>query len=570
MAADLGQAFVVGVERVTAWSSLLDRINVFPVADGDTGRNLVISLTPLRRFGTDPESTLRELLFSARGNAGNIAARFFQALIRKDALGRLPELIRKGSDQARRAVGDPQPGTMLTFFEGLTDAVHQVSTWERAHVEAIMEQLVRVVRSTTARQPRLQQAGVVDAGALGMFIFFDGFLNALAGNLSAFCPIATRFEDGLRLRQDVDQIPESGYCVDMLLSQTARVDEEIALLSRSGDSVVVIRDGEYLKVHLHTTDPEKMRKDIASFHNVLRWSDDDLGAQTAAFPGRCEEAAIHVMTDAAGSLSRRQAQELGVTLLDSYITLGDRSFPESCLTPEILYEAMRKGMPVSTSQASVFERRQFYESALSLHGKVLYLCVGSVFTGNYATARRWKADSDPEDRLIVLDTGCAAGRLGLLASLTAKFTRRAGAADAVAAFVREAVSRCREYIFLDRLQYLAAGGRMSKTGAFFGDMMHMKPVISPQADGARKVGMVRSGRDQAAFALKKLGRERAADGRSPIWLEYTDNRQWVEDEVRPQVSKRYPEAEIVVIPLSLTTGVHTGPGTWGMVFYADP
>ncbi|PKN60218.1 MAG: hypothetical protein CVU53_04235, partial [Deltaproteobacteria bacterium HGW-Deltaproteobacteria-11] len=69
---DIRKAMVAGVERLTAWSELLDRINVFPVADGDTGRNLVISLAPLRRTDGEPKILARELLFSARGNAGNI------------------------------------------------------------------------------------------------------------------------------------------------------------------------------------------------------------------------------------------------------------------------------------------------------------------------------------------------------------------------------------------------------------------------------------------------------------------------------------------------------------------
>src|SRR3989339_1793409 len=67
------QALVAGVERVTAWADLLDDINVFPVADGDTGRNLVVSLSPLRRISLGREKIIRELLFSARGNSGNIA-----------------------------------------------------------------------------------------------------------------------------------------------------------------------------------------------------------------------------------------------------------------------------------------------------------------------------------------------------------------------------------------------------------------------------------------------------------------------------------------------------------------
>ncbi|MBE0556222.1 MAG: hypothetical protein IH628_03235, partial [Proteobacteria bacterium] len=75
MDAPFAPALIAGFERVTAWADLLDEINVFPVADGDTGRNLVVSLAPLRQVGRGREQTVRELLLSARGNSGNIAAR---------------------------------------------------------------------------------------------------------------------------------------------------------------------------------------------------------------------------------------------------------------------------------------------------------------------------------------------------------------------------------------------------------------------------------------------------------------------------------------------------------------
>jgi len=86
--------------------------------------------------------------------------------------------------------------------------------------------------------------------------------------------------------------------------------------------------------------------------------------------------------------------------------------PESYLNPSHLYEAMKAEIPVSTSQASIAERHECYNKVLKLHGRVLYLCVGSFFTGNYSTVMRWKAENDQEDRMTVIDTGVASGKLG--------------------------------------------------------------------------------------------------------------------------------------------------------------
>jgi DegV family protein with EDD domain len=568
---DIRKAMVTGVERLTAWSELLDRINVFPVADGDTGRNLVVSLAPLRRTDGEPKILAHELLFSARGNAGNIAARFFHAFLQGAPPAELAATIQRGRDQAWQAVADPQPGTMLTFFDELVGIVRRDPPVQadRAWVRRVMDHLTTVVAATTDRQVRLKEAGVVDSGALGMFLFFDGFWNALAGHDNEFCDVAVLFSDRLHVDSHVHADPESGYCVDMVLSHDESADQKIAAIAHSGESVVVIRDGDYVKVHLHTPDREQTRRRIETVSHVLQWSDDDLLAQTAAFQNPHTRQALHVMTDAAGSLSREHARSLDITLLDSYILMGEKALPESCLTPAILYDAMKKGRPVSTSQASIFERRQSYQSVVSLYGKALYLCVGSFYTGNHNAAVQWKTKHDPHNGLTVMDTGCAAGRLGLLAMVTARFAGQTENPDEVTAFAREAVHRCHEYIFLDRLQYLAAGGRMSKTGAFFGDMMQMKPVISPQPDGARKVGLVRNRRDQKAFAVKKLAAGLKPESRSVIWLEYTDNSDWIEDELRPEIESRYPAAEILIKPLSLTTGVHTGPGSWAVAFLAD-
>jgi fatty acid-binding protein DegV len=133
-------------------------------------------------------------------------------------------------------------------------------------------------------------------------------------------------------------------------------------------------------------------------------------------------------------------------------------------------------------------------------------------------------------------------------------------------FAGRAAAACEEYIFLDTLSYLAASGRMSKTGAVFGDMLSLKPVVSPLPEGAKKVGMVRNRKDQIAFALKKLDTCADSGDHPLVMLEYTDNQSWVAGEIAPLVQNRLPDAKIIIHPLSLTTGVHTGPGTWGIAF----
>jgi DegV family protein with EDD domain len=569
MMKDFRQALVTGVERLSAWSDILDQINVFPIADGDTGRNLVISLAPLRRPDRDTQSLSRDLLLSARGNSGNIASWFFQYFIHASSMDDLFDAVRLGRDHAWQAVHDPRPGTMLSFFDALAAGLSDVdASSNHEEIAVILINLEHTVRDTTNQQPKLQKAGVMDAGALGMFLYFEGFFHVLTGGRIHLRDVTETFRDGIQVSPSYNEEPEAGYCVDTVLRSVADAGEAAQVLASFCDSVVVTRKDAYVKVHFHTHDREDARRKLVHLGQVIDWAEDDLYQQTSAFVESVREPVIHIMTDAAGSLTRQEAKTLGMSLLDSYIIIGERSLPETYFSPEELYGAMRSGTRVSTAQSSVFERHQIYASVMSRHKSVLYLCVGSAFTGNYRVVMDWKREHDPEDHLKVIDTGTASGRLGVIALAVADYAFKANDSGKVIEFSRQAISRSEEYIFLDCLEYVAAGGRLSTTGALFGDMLRMKPIVSPMAEGARRVGVVRNRKDQLHFAMEALGRALQPQDKALIMLEYSDNLSWVE-EVGSKVTMRYPKAQIIVHPLSLTSGSHMGPGTWAVAFLPD-
>jgi DegV family protein with EDD domain len=570
MTPDFQKAHIAGVERIAAWSDVLDDINVFPVADGDTGRNLIISLTPLRYLQNDQEETIHKLLLSARGNSGNIAVRFFSAFLTAESYEQLPQAALSGRDQARQAVNNPLPGTMLTVLDALVSFLTKENIeGEKKYVAGIIDHLEKAVKSTPELLPRLKQAGVVDSGALGMYIFLEGFFKSLIGERNKFRPITRIFKGMLEIAPSFQVPMEDGYCVDTIIHFDDDAEEKVNRLRRYGESVVVIPHKDYYKVHLHTANRRQTKAQFESLGSVVQWTDDDIGSQIKDFTQPHRKSAIHIMTDAAGSVTRQDSRELGLTLLDSYIIAGDQSLPETLFSPMQLYQTMRQGVKVSTSQASEFERHQYYQRVLNQYPRVLYLCVGSVFTGNYDVAVDWKAKNDPDDRMTIIDTGAASGRLGAIVIATARYSARTGDPAAVINFAQRAVGKCEEYVFLDRLKYLAAGGRLSKPGAFFGDMLHVKPIISPMAEGAKKVGAVKNQADQLKFALKKLEESFTGDSSSLIMLEYSDNRDWVNNTVKKEIQARYPSAEILLQPLSLTSGVHMGPGTWAVAFLPE-
>jgi DegV family protein with EDD domain len=567
---NLMKAVAAGYERIVAWADILDRINVYPVPDGDTGRNLVITLGACRNINGDLNSLISEILLSARGNSGNIAAGFLAGFLTCNELSSLPASAEAGRDLAYRTVPNPQQGTMISLFDALSTSLKKTppegtGIW----VDSVIHDMEETVRNTREQLPELKEAGVVDAGALGMLIFLDPLLNTLAGRTVRPSLFTDDLKDSFNVSATWQNSKYQGYCFDVLLKVGQEEQEVIKHVMDVGESVVAMPNGERLKVHLHASDRERVRQNLTAIGAILSWAEDDLAEQTIRFSESRENQAIHVMTDAAGSITRDLAQKLQITLLNSYIAVGNRFSPETYMDPFQLFTAMRAGAKVSTSQPSMLERHECYHNVMKFYDRVLYLCVGSFYTSNYDVAIRWKAENDPENRMTVIDTGLASGKLGLIAWAAGELSLRVSDPSEVIAFARRAIERVQEYIFLDTLQFLAAGGRMSKTGAFFGDVFHIKPIVSPYPDGARKIGVAKSTKDQVKFAFRRLEKNILKDQKTTLLLEYTDNREWLEGEIKPEIERRFPLVKVISQSLSLTTAAHVGPGSWGIAFLTE-
>ena len=563
---ELCSAYLMGYERLAAWSGLLDEINVFPVADADTGRNLRISLAPLKTvFRKD---TARQLLMSATGNSGNIAGAFFSKFIQLDSCNELLGAATEGKNAAWRALLDPKAGTMLSVFDALVEAFDDGLGGDVGQAyEKIIDILRSAVLQTSELLPELRAAGVVDAGALGMFLFFEGFFMALVQDAYRFCNPHSDFGSKIKIIRNYNQKDSNTYCIDSVIVPAEDAQSATRAIAGFGRHVVARSDGRHLKIHLHADDDRAVRTRLAAVGNVVQWHSEKIEDGATRPEGTLkDETGVHVVTDAAGSLSAGEARELGVTLLDSYILMDDLHLPESAVSIDNLYAAMRRGVKVTTAQASTFERRQYYEYLTQRYDRIIYLSVGSAYTGNVETARRWAAENKNGRRMTVIDTGAASGRLGLIARSVAQFAGSGVDGSDTIRFAHEVCRRCNELVFLDQLKYLVAGGRISKTSGLLADMLKMKPVIRPGAHGAEKVGVVRKRRDQVVFALKHLGGNLEGATSVEILLQYTDNRDWVVTQVQPRIQSLLPAARIKVAPMSITAGAHMGPGTWAVAY----
>lgn len=562
----LDHAFAYGYACLSARSELLDRINVFPVADNDTGANLRVTLAPLRSCGQDRTLRARQIVHAAVGNSGNIAAAFFSALLPVQANADLAAALRMGSELARKAVARPQAGTMLDIFDTAAAFLDQTPLSQTV-CPLLMHSLRAAVQQTATVLPDLRAATVVDAGALGMYLFFDGFFSKLTECNPETTILADLFPDALEVATTFVPARSLAHCITATLKAPMQQRFDPTELQGLGDSVVIVPGEHQLKVHLHTEDPTRLRQQLARHGQVVSWTEEPVQVSgDTRLTGRNLSGCVHVFTDAAGSLPPELARQHNITLLDSFILIDECACPETLCDPVLVYRLMREGQRVTTAQASLAERHQRYQCICEQFGRSLYLCVGSAYTGNYNAALEWKQEHDHDNQLVVVDSGAASGKLAIIALLAARKARTAESIDQVREAVDHLCTVCREYVFIDSLQYLAAGGRVPKAAGFFGDLLRLKPVISPGRSGVQKEGAVHSHQAQVTFALQKMETDLAGAANALIMLQYSDNQARVEGEILPLVRQLLPQAEILCVPLSLTSGVHMGPGTWSVAF----
>jgi DAK2 domain fusion protein YloV len=343
----------VALTHLEARRQEINDLNVFPVADGDTGDNMALTmryvleeLDRLEREGDgDParpeivRAVARAALMGARGNSGVILSQIVRGLAEKVATppGRLidPELIeaalRHASDAAYASVREPAEGTMLTVIRAMADAVSERrSHWLRLEPDAtddeqnalLAEMLAtalfageEAVRHTPEQLDVLARAGVVDAGALGLVVIIRGMVAGLAGEAVSLPEIphyaAARIDD-------VHHVGSSyRFCTNFIVTgEGLERDAFIGGLERLGDSVLVVGDEATLKVHVHTDDPEAAKALFAGAGRVEREDIADMLEQVAGQRARLADATTAVVAVTSGDGLRSLFEQLGALTVD--------------------------------------------------------------------------------------------------------------------------------------------------------------------------------------------------------------------------------------------------------------
>ena len=236
----------------------IDDLNVYPVPDGDTGTNMTLTarsvVEELDATQTDERLALlkeitRAALMGARGNSGVILSQIVRGAA--EALARdatVAEAFRSASDAAYRAVRQPVEGTILSVVRALAEEAEAGGDWAQ-----IVQRGEEAVARTQEQLEVLRDAGVVDAGGVGLLELVRGLASAVSGEPLPAAPAA---REELSLDAIHQELSRYRYCTTFLIEGNALdADTLEAELERLGDSLLVVGDSEALKVHVHTDDP---------------------------------------------------------------------------------------------------------------------------------------------------------------------------------------------------------------------------------------------------------------------------------------------------------------------------
>ena len=429
----LRRALMAGIQRVVAQRDEINRINVYPVADGDTGTNLAFTLgTVLQglrepRFASAGDVLRRaasEAGDGARGNSGAILAHFFHGVAEAVKPGgrltpaALAAAAAHGSAHARTAMAEPVEGTMLTVIQAFADGLQTKAGAEapdfRAGFAQALERARDALRRTTGQLKALRAAGVVDAGALGFVALLEGmaeFIEHGRGRLDAGLP------DELSVA-GVDAVPgradDAGHhhCVQCVVSAEAvdRAALKAALLALPLSRLVIAGSRDHVRLHAHLGDPAPFFATAARFGAVSRQETEDLRAG-----GPAARRPLAIVTDSGADLPVGEADRLQVHLVPQRISFGGRDFVDGVsISPREFYREMRTGpVPPRTSQPPPGDFRRMFEFLLAHHVRVIDVSLGRALSGTLQSAAGAAARTDA-GRIDVFDSGHVAAALGLL------------------------------------------------------------------------------------------------------------------------------------------------------------
>ena len=599
----LRRSLVAACEYAQRQRSELNRINVFPVPDGDTGTNLALTVRAIADHlrGNDDEDVAavameaaQAAVLGARGNCGMMLSHFLlgfaehigdRARITTREFG---AALRSGVQNLHQALERPVEGTILTVMRDTADAAER--TGHRDFAE-LLQHLVEEARASLARTPEvlpvLKKAGVVDAGGKAFVSLIEGVVHFIHGDVALPEPRT----NGNRSHEDAEdesaaarvEFPDESerfrYCTEALVRGAAlppqgRVRE---VLRERGDSLIVIRSESVLKVHIHTDHPDDVFKYLRSLGTLVTHKAEDMRAQHQAVERaagahvRLARRPLVIMTDSAGDLPEEVVRAHGIHVTPLLLVDGDVTYRDGVdITAREFHARLAEEATVpTTSQPAPADFLETFQRASEDGEAVLGVIVGSGVSGSFGSALA-AAGRFQEAPIHLFDSRGASLLTGLLTLKACELAELAIPPEEILARLRRIRSRSGIVFTVDTFDRFLASGRVGRARALLGSMLNVKPILGLDLEG-RVMPMGRAvGRKRAREALLDTVAGLIPPGASVRFgIVYVGDDDVVEP-VSEALRARYGQSvEILTAPATPVIATHIGLGAWGLAYLVE-
>jgi DegV family protein with EDD domain len=578
----LNRALKAGIARLLSRQEHLNKINVFPVPDGDTGTNLALTMravlgslqrVPDEHAGKTLTRVADAALDGARGNSGAILAQFFLGLC--DRLGHLGRLstrdftdgVRGGADYARESLVEPREGTILTVLTDFARELHAVQREGARDFAALLRRGVQAAQAslerTTFQLEALRRANVVDAGAQGFVELISGMTEYIASGAEddpvVVVPALSAAEAAEATAGEEEDLAYR-YCTECVVTgedlDRRHLREQLAALG--GSLVVAGRQGK-ARVHIHVNDPAEVFRVAARFGAVSGEKADDMQRQqhSAHVTGR----RVAIVTDSAADIPEDELDRLDIHLVPLRVNFGEHSYLDKVsLTPQEFFTELRSNPAhPKTSQPPPGDFRRQFEFLASHFESVVSINITRQASGTCAAAETAAGRVSTHGKVTVIDSMNASLGQGLVAMYAAECAQAGYDAARVIEATRAIVPRTWTWGLVGSLEYAVRGGRVPRWVKDVADRLQLMPILHNDRKGRVSAGAVLFGRSRLEEKFARFVRRRIRRDRSyRLLVGHADCEaagQWLLGQLTTDsvVSAR-------LLPLGSALGVHGGPG----------
>ncbi|RTE11379.1 DegV family protein [Paenibacillus whitsoniae] len=497
---------IAGAKEVIHREQELNAINVFPVADGDTGSNLAHLMRMILRESRWCEPSVHMLdsikqacLKGSRGNSGMIFSQFIIAMC--DFLRVHPalngaqfvEMCEHSAAMSRRSVQDPQEGTVLTVMKDWALALRsrlRESDLLLGLLQPSLQAAFISLERTKDQLPILHRHGIVDAGAKGFVHFLQGFVSSLSETaVSEEQPTSLTeltFSEGNASSHFLAEPPELRYCAEFLIDVKNDWEKLQHKVAAMGNSMVAVGNSHQGKIHIHTNVPDQIAEAIHERGHIVYQKVDDMQRQYDMLHRR--QASVALVVDSACDipeawLDRYQIYRIpllleldGSVYLDK-VTLRSQSFYDKL---ETLSEPARTSQPAQETISALYEQLlHHYDHVISIH-------LAKPLSGTFDACRQ-AASLINADRIHVIDSRTLSGAYGLLVLQTAEAIKAGKSVDDVRQSLLTAIPRSEILVSVPTLEHMIRGGRVSPMQGLLAKWLRMKPIVSLNHEGKSKL-----------------------------------------------------------------------------------